>query len=209
MGGEADAVEIASSDSDGEKIPWWYGFDMSLMMLLLDVAGEQRGFITPQDAVRVGVPRVELPKMAARGVLEHRSHGVYRIPNFPVRRNDDLMEATLWAGGLGVISHESALELWGLADVNPRKINLTVGRRIRRAHGEAYRVWVADLSTADIDHRDDIPLTTVRRSILDAATTGTDPQMIEQALRNADRYDLVGIDEIAELRSLIEVQVGQ
>lgn len=181
---------------------------MSLLSDLLEVAGEQRGFVTPQDAARVGVPRVELPKMAARGVLEHRSHGVYRIPNFPVRRHDDLMEATLWAGGVGVISHESALELWDLADVNPRKINLTIGRRIRRAHGEAYRVWVAELSAADIDQRDDIPVTTVRRSILDAAATGTDRQLIVQAIRNAERYDLIGVDETDELRALTEVKVG-
>ncbi len=36
------------------------------------------------------------------------------------------MEAALWADGPGVISHESALLLWGLADVNPRLIHLTV-----------------------------------------------------------------------------------
>ncbi len=38
-----------------------------------------------------------------------------------------IMEATLWPRGAhGALSHETALDLYGLSDVNPAKIHITV-----------------------------------------------------------------------------------
>ena len=95
---------------------------MTYLRRLLDAAGVQRGYVTPQNARDLGVPPVELPKLAARGALEHRSYGLYRVAGYPYQRNDEYVEAVLWAGG-GHISHDSALAVWELADVNPRRIN--------------------------------------------------------------------------------------
>lgn len=172
---------------------------------LLEVAGEQRGFVTTSDATRLGVPPVELRKMAARGVLVRRGHGLYRIVVFASQRNDELMEAALWVGGDGVISHESALDLWSLADVNPRHINVTVARRTRRLGGAIYRLWPADLDTHEIDHREGIPVTSVRRSILDSAAAGTNPRLIDQAIRTAERHDHISAYDATELLTNIRV----
>ena len=99
------------------------------------------------------------------------------------------MEAALWFGPGGVISHQSALGLWGLADVNPRRIDVTVTRRVRRTGGETYRLWIAELPPSEIDRHEGIPVTTPRRSIIDASRTGTDPRLIAQAIRAAERHD--------------------
>ena len=173
---------------------------MTYLEDLLEIAGEQRGFVTTRDAATLGVPPVELRKMAARGVLVRRGHGLYRIDAFAAQRHDEFMEAVLWVGGDGVISHESALSLWGLADVNPRHINVTVPRRTRRAGGAVYRLWLAGLTPADVDRCEGIPVTTPERSIVDASLAGTDPRLIDQAIRTADRHDHLGISGAAALR---------
>ena len=91
--------------------------------------------------------------MAARGVLVRSGHGLYRIESFTAQRHDEFMEANLWADGEGVTSHESALSLMELCDVNPRVINVTVPRRMRRVGPPYYRVWLNNLHKFDIDWR--------------------------------------------------------
>jgi predicted transcriptional regulator of viral defense system len=168
--------------------------------VLLEAAGAQRGFVTTANAADLDVPAVELRKMAARGVLERRGHGLYRIVAFAVQRHDELIEAVLWAGGTGVISHESAVSLWGLADVNPRRIDVTVPRRTRRAGGGHYRLWIADLRPDEIDHHLGVPVTTPRRSIEDIAASGTDPHLVAQAIENSERHDHISERVAEELR---------
>ncbi len=40
---------------------------MTYLRTLMDAAALQRGFVTPENARDLGVPPVELPKLAARG----------------------------------------------------------------------------------------------------------------------------------------------
>src|ERR1039458_7619654 len=47
--------------------------------------------------------------------------GVYRVPMLPRGEHDDLAAAVAWSFGRGVVSHESAVQLHGLADVNPSR----------------------------------------------------------------------------------------
>ena len=178
---------------------------MSHLESLLTVAGEQRGYVTARDADGVGVPPVELRKMAARGVLSRKGHGLYRIDAFPVQRHDEFMEANLWAGGEGVTSHESALSLWELCDVNPRVINVTVPRRMRRASPTFYRLWINDLRPFDIDWHEGIRVTSPARSIADALDSGTRSSLIEQAIESALRYRLMDERSAKELRNRLDL----
>ncbi len=172
---------------------------MTHLRTLLDAAGLQRGFVTPGDARRLGVPTIELPKLAARGALEHHSYGLYRIAGYPAQPGDEYVEAVLWAGG-GHISHESAIAVWELADVNPRRINVTVRRRVRRSGGAAYRLWIAQLAPRDVDEHAGIAVTTPLRSMIDAAAAGTDPRLIEQAVDNIERRRLANVGDIKRFK---------
>jgi len=175
---------------------------MPIMDRILEIAGDQRGYITTRQAGDAGIPPVELRKLAQRGRLDHPAHGVYRVAAFPRRTNDDLMEATLWADGRGVISHESALALWDLADVNPRRIHLTVPPpyRPRKQGGGLYRVWTRDLDAGEIDHVDGIPTVTPERAILDTASGGLQQRFVEQAIVTARNRQLFGRETEARIR---------
>ncbi len=175
---------------------------MMIMDRILEVAGDQHGYITTRQATDAGIPPVELRKLAQRGRLDHPAHGVYRVAAFPRHASDDLMEATLWADGRGVISHESALALWDLADVNPRVVHVSVPPpyRPRKRGGDLYRIWVQHLDPSEIDHVDGIPTTTPERAIVDAAHHGLQRRFVEQAIVTARNRQLFGRDTEMRIR---------
>lgn len=164
---------------------------------LLEVAAQQRGFITAGDAEDLDINPVELRKMAGRGRLERVGHGVYRLPTFPRRPHDELMAAVLWTGKRGVIGGQTALELHGLCDVNPRRVDLTVppDYRPRKRGGERYRIRQAKLSPGEVEEVDDIPVVIPVRAIREGIADGVDPRLIEQAIstaRQRGEFDMVG-----------------
>lgn len=96
-----------------------------------EIALDHYGYVATNEAVEAGVPAVELPKLAARGGLENVAYGLYRVPDVPSTRYDQFAEALLRVGEGAYLHGESVLALFGLADVNPRRIKVAVPRRAR------------------------------------------------------------------------------
>jgi predicted transcriptional regulator of viral defense system len=161
---------------------------MAIWDRLVELAAEQHGYVTTRDARDIGVDPVQLRLLTARGRLERAGRGVYRVPVLPRGEHDDLAAAVSWTLGRGVISHESALGLHALSDVNPPRIHLTVPRENhpRAAGGELYRLHRRDLQATDITLVDGIPVTTVVRTIRDCLKAGTDPYQLRVAIERAE-----------------------
>lgn len=170
---------------------------------LFEVATGQNGYVTTEDARDLGGGAHVLVDMHRHGQLDHVAHGLYRFPAFPTGPLDELMQATLWPRRLGVISHDSALDLWDLCDVNPAKIHVTVPKatRIRRAAPSLYEVHVRDLDPADITTSDGIRVVTPMRAILDGIERHLDGRLIHQAIDAARRRGLIVGDELAALEA--------
>jgi len=96
-----------------------------------EIALDHYGYVTTREAVKAGVPAVELPKLAARGGLRNVAYGLYRVPDVPPTRYDQFAEALLRVGKGAYLHGESVLALFGLADVNPRQIKVAIPRRAR------------------------------------------------------------------------------
>jgi predicted transcriptional regulator of viral defense system len=47
---------------------------------VVEIAGEQQGYVTQEDARAAGIAATTLARMAERGTLVRTSHGVYRVP---------------------------------------------------------------------------------------------------------------------------------
>lgn len=182
-----------------------YGIGVKSWERLLEVAGTQRGFVTPRNAVEVDVNPVELRKMAGRGRLEHLAQGLYRFAAFPRAANDELLQAVLWTGGRAVVSHESALALYALCDVNPRFVHVTIppGYRPRRRGGELYRMHSEALDPTEVEEYEGIAVVTPAKAIGQGATSGVDPQLVEQAIATGRRRDLITRSDEAMLRTLL------
>lgn len=99
--------------------------------IVREIALDHYGYVTTKEAVEAGVPAVELPKLAARGGLDHVAYGLYRVPDVPATAYDQFAEALLRVGDGAYIHGESVLALFGLADLNPRQVKVAVGRRAR------------------------------------------------------------------------------
>jgi predicted transcriptional regulator of viral defense system len=99
--------------------------------IVREIALDQYGYVTTKQAAEAGVPSVELPKLAARGGLKNVAYGLYRVPDAPASAFDQFAEALLRAGERSYLHGESVLALFGLADVNPRRIRVAVRRRTR------------------------------------------------------------------------------
>lgn len=99
--------------------------------LVREIALDHYGYVTTQEAAEAGVPAVELPKLAARGGLDNVAYGLYRVPDVPPTPKDQFAEALLRAGTGAHLYAESVLALFGLAEVNPRRVKVAVSRRAR------------------------------------------------------------------------------
>ncbi len=152
----------------------------------MEIAVDHGGYVTPALVAPVGVPAIELRKMVSRGTLTSAGHGVYRVPALPHDRYDEFILARLWAAGRGVISHDSALVVHELCDINPGHVHLTIPTRYRisRAGAHRYVIHHADLTDVEITHVDAVTATTVTRTLHDTIHTVA-AYLVRQAIDTA------------------------
>jgi predicted transcriptional regulator of viral defense system len=179
---------------------------MTIRDRLVEHAIEQHGYVTTRDARNLGIDPTQLRLLAGRGRLEHVGRGVYRVPILPRGEQDEFAAAIAWTLGRGVISHESALALHDLADVNSPRIHLTVPRNNhpRAAGGDLYVVHRREPLGKDIARVDGIPVTTVARTIVDCMVVGTDPYQLRAAIDRAESAGSLRRSAAARLRAALD-----
>src|SRR3954469_17771140 len=98
-----------------------------LYNVLHEHAADHFGYITTRDAEDLGVDPHRLQRMKDRGVLTWVDRGIFRFDDVPASPLDQYAAATLWPLEVrGVLSHATALDLHGLCDIDPTRIDVTV-----------------------------------------------------------------------------------
>ncbi len=169
---------------------------------LAEIAADQFGLVTIDDAQGIGYQPKTLAKLASRGQLEHVSRGVYRVPFLPGGQMAPYMAAALWPqGARGVLTHETALDLWDVSDVNPTKIHIAVPRthRPQRQVPKAYVIHREDLSPAEITAIEGVPVVKFARALHQCAQAHLARDLLEQAARHGRSRGLLSADEHAAL----------
>lgn len=168
-----------------------------------EVATDQYGFITLDDFRRLGEDPVRLRQWLQQGQVERAGHGIYRFTAIPPKQLDTFMLATLWPRGLGVISHDSALDLHGLCDINPARIHLTVppGLRLRRRGAERYVVHEQPLKPAQVTLHEGIRIVSAAHAILQGIESGVPAQLLAQAIDTARSTGQVPKRALAKLEA--------
>jgi predicted transcriptional regulator of viral defense system len=175
------------------------------------LAEEHDGLLTSKEARALGIQDSVLVRLAQRGRLERMSRGVYRIAHYPTDRLAQYREAVLWAQANHhgperiALSHETALLIYGISDLNPSRVHLTVPRsvRLRRERPDWITTHQADLAEKDVAQHEGIPVTTVSRSIMDVLSTTHRTEIARQAITEALRDGLLSRTEAATLRKNI------
>jgi hypothetical protein len=116
------------------------------------------------------------------------------------------MEAVLWPqvrrpDAQGVISHESALAIYGLSDASPAKVHVTLPTafRVRRAVPTHVALHYADIEPGDLQRVEGIPVTTPSRAIRDVHAAHLGPALVRQAIEHGRRSGQLTFDEADRL----------
>ncbi len=155
--------------------------------LLWPVAADQHGYVTARQVLDLGIARGALNQLVRRGTLDKAAFGVYRFPNYPFSRADPYMLAVLWARTPeAALSHETALDLFEVSDVNPDVIHVTVGRarRLRREGVNPYSIHFEDLAPPQVTWWEEVPITTLATAIRQCIDFGTPTYLLQQAIDN-------------------------
>jgi len=179
---------------------------------LYTIAEEHDGLFTSREARSLGIQDSVLVRLAQRGRLERVSRGVYRIAHYPADKFAQYRQAVLWAQASHhgpeciALSHETALLLYGISDLNPSRVHLTVPKsaRFRRERPAWVTIHRADLTEKELGQYEGIPVTTVSRSILDVVSTTHRTDVARQVITEALRDGLLNSDQAKELRKLIK-----
>lgn len=165
---------------------------------LFEIAETQEGYFTSADAKKLGYDYPHQHFHVKQGNWIRVDHGIYRLKKFPAASHEDLMRWWLWSRKKGVISHETAAALYELGDLLPAKIHLTVPANFRKSPTKSLVLHKAELSESEIEKRDDLPITTPLRTILDLARSHLDDERLTAVTRDAIVSGLLNRRELLE-----------
>ena len=161
------------------------------------IAPRQHGLVTYAQLLAAGIRRGAVEHRVRVGRLIRVHRGVYAVGHLHAGSLARWMAAVLACGERAVLSHLSALAHWELRPSSATKVHVTVptcgGRRPRRGIVVHRSSALAPLEVTT--HRG-IPVTTVARSLLDAASVLT-PASLARAVERAEilaLFDLAAIE---------------
>lgn len=159
-----------------------------------DLAERQHGVVSRDQLAGLGLGREAIGRRLRAGRL-HRIHaGVYAVGHRVLSVQGRWMAAVL-AGPGAVLSHRSAAALWGIRSNHGRPIDVTSPSK-SKSQG-VIRRHRARLPRDEITTHENIPVTTVPRTIFDLAAVS--PQSVESALRQAEYLRLYDAPSLLDL----------
>jgi predicted transcriptional regulator of viral defense system len=168
----------------------------SLDAALAALAREQHGVFSLDQLRALGLSARAVQHRVAGGRFHRIHQGVHSlVPRELLKREGLYMAAVLACGPGAVLSHRSAAALHELRAWGYTKIEVTVPGRSRRKH-EGVKVHCSTtLTGADVTVVNNIPVTTVARTLFDMAEVVTDRQL-ERA------FDQAEIAEVLDLKAI-------
>lgn len=183
----------------------------SRMDELLPLAEQNTGFVTASQARALGIKDSVLARLAQRGKLERVARGVYRVAHFSADPLSQYREAILWARASHgpeqvALSHETALGVYGISDVNPAHVHLTVPKhaRLRRQKPKWIVIHRCDLPPRDVTTHEDLPVTTVAKSVMDVMERTGRLGLARQALQDARREGYISAADFHRLNRQLQ-----
>jgi hypothetical protein len=159
-------------------------------------ATAQHGVIALYQLRELGLTAAAVHKRVAAGRLHRVHHAVYSlVPRELLKREGLYMAAVLACGEGAVLSHRSAARLHDLRNYGDRPIEVTIPRRSTLHHSGVVVHASTTLTQADVTLANNIPVTTVARTLFDIAEVLTARQL-ERAFDQADSMNALYIPAI-------------
>jgi predicted transcriptional regulator of viral defense system len=184
---------MARSKSDAKSAQAWA------------LAGRQHGIVTRRDLLGLGFSPEAIAHRIAKGRLHPVARGVYAVGWPRLTRERRWMAAVLACGERATLSHHSAAALWDIGEERRGLVDVSVRRRCEHRRAGIRAMSRPSLPKEDITRRDDIPVTSPARTLLDLATElGT--TALERAVSEADKRDLIDPEA---LRAALDGYAGE
>lgn len=152
--------------------------------LLEAIAYRQAGYFSAAQAREIGYTYQAQKHHVDHGNWVRVDRGLFRLQGWPPGPDDQYVRWSIWSGGRGVLSHESALRVHGLSDIDPASIHLTVPAEFRAidpivvAHRDS-------LNDADVEERQGWRVTAPLRTLIDVAGGELSQEIIDAAVADA------------------------
>jgi uncharacterized membrane protein len=163
---------------------------------LSELATRQYGVVTTRQLEALGYTRSSVAKAAKTGRLHRVHRGVYVVGYRRLSWHGRCLAAVL-ASSPSVASHWSAAWIWGLMRSQPGTQHVT-SPKARRAK-RSFVVHQAELADVDRAVRDEIPVTSVARTVLDLAVD----RSTKEIKRQIQRGDDFKVFDLREMRALL------
>lgn len=157
---------------------------------LVAMAGRQAGYFSAGQALEAGYSYPAQRYHALRQNWLRVGRGIFRLLEWPSSPHEDLVRWTLWSGRKGVVSHESALAVHELGDVNPASVHLSVPPGFR-AKAEGVVLHRVVVEPSEREEHSGFWVTTPLRSLVDMAGGSLDLDQVATAVAEALRRGLV------------------
>ena len=175
---------------------------------LFEIAEGQQGYFTAKQAADAGYQLGSQAHHVKSGNWVRVERGIYRLARFPRSPEEQLVIYSRWSRNRagepeGVYSHQTALSIHELSDVNPAKLHMTVPSAFRRS-AKVPKILVlhrANLDAKDVEQRQGFAVTRPLRAIADLAEAESVSRgIIKQALTEGRQRGLITVREMSELR---------
>ena len=171
---------------------------------LFALAAEQGGYFTAAQAREVGYSYQAQAHHVGAGNWLRTARGIFRLAEWVPDLHDDLARWTLWAKGQGVVSHETALSVHEIGELESPRVHLTVPAGFT-SRDNAVRLHFAELPAADTVRRPGFRVTTPLRSLVDVAASGVDEDQLARAITQATTRGLVSVRRLRTRAESIDV----
>ena len=157
---------------------------------LMKKALEQGGFFTADQAIKLGFSQKNHHYYVKRGLWEKVIRGIYRF--IPIESEQS--EYWLWylwsinrsKAPQAIFSHETALLMYGLSDLNPEKIHITVPKKFRKGTDIPKILFLHKFNFAEKDFKtiNGLRVTTILKTLIDIIDEErVSDEFIEQATK--------------------------
>ncbi len=171
---------------------------------LYGFAVSQGGYFTATQARAAGYPKQLQHYHASRGNWVREDRGIYRLWEWPQSSHDDLIQWTLWSGGVAIVSHQSAMAVHEISDLMPAKIYMTVPPGFRKRPPPGIVLYRDRLALNEIERRQGFRVTTPLRTLIDAARAEVDPERLSHAVLDTIRKGLLADRHIEDAMATLQ-----
>lgn len=169
------------------------------------LADAQAGYFTAAQALALGYGYPVQSHHTSQGSWQRTRHGLFRLSTYPLSRYEHLAELSLWSRNRqgtpqAVVSHHTALAFHELSDLLPEQIHLSVPRGFRKAAPNGVILHTSAIPADQRQNEHGFQVTSVLRTLQDAASTDLSPELLEQAITQAKERGLISPSQAERLR---------